>query len=111
MTLRLRDWALQNGFDSFVYQNDQEGDGELTYVALTETQLEETGETYVFAKEDYLERVTPMFSGFLRHNWEMSHRDTQAAVKQTGTFWAGFDPLSFWKKSGSVNQKMEAANL
>ena len=35
LTLKLRLWALENKFDSFIYKNDDEGGGDDSYVNFT----------------------------------------------------------------------------
>jgi hypothetical protein len=96
LTLRLRLWAIENGFDSFVYENKLEGAGEDSYVILAASQMSKLNYEYTFNKEKYLNTVLPVFQQFLQETLvDHSQRFDSASIVQH-IFWAGLDPLLFW---------------
>lgn len=96
LTLRLRLWAIENGFDSFVYENTLEGAGEDSYVILAASHMSKPNYEYTFNSEKYLNTVLPIFKQFLQETLlDHSQRFDSASIVQH-IFWSGLDPLLFW---------------
>ena len=96
LTLRLRLWAIENGFDSFVYENKLEGAGEDSYVILAASHMFKPNYEYTFNNEKYLNTVLPIFKQFLQETLlDHSQRFDSASIVQH-IFWSGLDPLLFW---------------
>ena len=95
LTLRVRLWALDNGFDAFVYKNVSEGDGEDSFVTLQPKQTLEPVAEHVFDKEKYLDIVGPIFPEYVSR----ISKGPRESVMQTvpHVFWAGQNPVSFWR--------------
>jgi hypothetical protein len=60
MTLKLRDWCLQNDYSSLCYKNNQEGNGENSFVALTDNVARQQKSIF-FDEEQYRMLAAPMF--------------------------------------------------
>jgi len=95
-TMQLRKWALDNGYDSFVYENNSEGAGEDSFVTLKKDQIKRISEPFVFCEEKYRDLVWPDFSAFIQNAHNQAKRAEAGASKQQDTFWSGFDPEVFW---------------
>jgi hypothetical protein len=95
LTLKLRSWSLSNAFDSFVYVNNSEGNGDNSYVTLNDQQVSKSLENYRFNPQKYMDIVKPMFKDYVYKIWEDSK---SAPIKKdhVDTYWAGLDPLQFW---------------
>lgn len=97
MTLRLRNWAMENGFDSFVYQNNEEGKGQDSYVMLRSKQSSIISK-YAFDMERYNAEITPSFRTTLEKLHAMSQRETGARYMGEEIYWSGKSPSDFLKK-------------
>jgi hypothetical protein len=60
MTLKLRDWCLLNDYSTFCYRNNQEGNGENSFVALTDNVVSKQKSIF-FDEEKYRELAAPAF--------------------------------------------------
>jgi|TARA_R100001039_G_C1829958_1_gene94362 hypothetical protein len=106
-TLKLRFWALENGFDSFIYTNNGEDQGNDSFVTLQENQTSRAQERLCFNKEKYLDLVSPIFGDFLRSQYELE-KQNKLGIGSNSTsihhhmFWAGVDPMSFWEVDKSL---------
>jgi len=95
LTVKLREWALKNNFDSFVYTNSFEGtnipEESNSFITLKPDQAKKTG-SYIFDKERYQDLVPPNFK---RHLDEITRGKSGDLL--TGVYWAGHNPAQFWK--------------
>lgn len=57
VTFKFRDWALEHGYDSFVYRNDKEGRGSDSYVLLREKNILKPVKSYSVDIDKYLSEV------------------------------------------------------
>ncbi len=94
LTMRLRKWATNNGFDSFVYANQSEGTGDDSYVTLRRGQLGvKPIERRHFVAESYLKDAPQKMLNCL---WEACESpDNTLGVQDL--IWGGRDPASFWQ--------------
>ena len=60
MTLKLRDWCLANDYSSLCYENNQEGKGENSFVALTDNVVSQKKSIF-FDEKKYRELAAPVF--------------------------------------------------
>jgi hypothetical protein len=98
LTLKLRLWALENGFDSFVYENTSEGGGEDSYVVLRHNQVENIVGKYLFDSEKYTKAISADFLAYLHSTYSASLVNSTGSKKPivANLFWANLDPLNFW---------------
>lgn len=97
LTLKLREWAMEHGYDAFVYANTKEGLGEDSYITLEDDQLEHAFGRYKFNEKKYRKIVNPQaFKEFLRKTWKENKRSVKASHQKSDMFWAGHDPSEFW---------------
>lgn len=99
LTFKFREWAIQNNFDSFVYENEGEDNGSDAYVTLNSQQIRRVVDTYFFDGDEYLSKVSPLFSSYMKARLES--RGTQNPIVYD-CFWSGLDPLQFFRKDGSL---------
>lgn len=90
LSVKLRNWANEKGYDSFVYANIEEGDGGDSYVTLNNNQISTPTETLIFNHEKYEKTILPHFDSFIKIQMAGPPKS------HTDTFWAGRDPTSFW---------------
>ncbi len=95
LTIKLRDWALRNDFDSFVYLNSEEGEGCDSYVTLKPKQSSIVT-SYEFDMERYKAEVAPLFERTLKeaHSARYLSKPKHMAEKM---YWADKDPKDFLK--------------
>lgn len=99
LTLQVRMWSIENGFDSWVYANNSEGAGEDSYVLLHHTQLAQVNAVYHFNPEKYLECVKPIFNDFVAKTVsEFEAQHPAGPIPIPHMLWAGLDPLLFFEK-------------
>ncbi len=91
-TFKLKNWALRNGFDSFVYANHKEGNGEDTYVTLLPNQASYSGTSLEFNEEKYLAEMPKEISEMIRN---MGNKPLHIA---NHVLWAQKDPMCFWQR-------------
>jgi hypothetical protein len=97
-TLKLRTWALSNGYDFFDYQNQNEDTGKLSYVSLKASSIGQPRQTLGFDIEKLRQTLAPAFEKVSIDSW---HEARLARVKSQGlnpikdTFWCRFDPTQF----------------
>ncbi|TMP88214.1 hypothetical protein CWC05_01895 [Pseudoalteromonas ruthenica] len=90
LTFKLKTWALERGYDSFVYKNFKEGRGEDSFVTLRPNQVKETGKSLQFLEQKYLDEIPSAIS-------IMVQRLKQQNVKlQCNLLWGQQDPMRFW---------------
>lgn len=98
LTLKFRLWAIENNYDSFVYQNIGEGGGEDSYVTLQADQILEIKTVYKFDSEKYLWTVVPIFKDFMREQL-IKHNANKVTKNPIGKLhymlWAGQNPTDF----------------
>lgn len=90
-TLKLRMWALNNGFDSFVYSNEKEGGGADTFVTLLPNQVECTQKYMRFLEDKYLAEmpciIKDMMNGY-------SHSQNNVIDH---ALWGEKNPMPYWE--------------
>ncbi|HCG7084106.1 TPA: hypothetical protein NJ353_004610 [Vibrio parahaemolyticus] len=93
LTLKLRNWCIEKGYDSFVYSNTKEGTGEDSYVCLLPNQSQEIDGSLFFLAEKYEQeapgKVLKHVKGCLNPNMP---------IKVIHALWAGEAPLSYWEE-------------
>ncbi|WLQ16812.1 hypothetical protein O5O45_12875 [Hahella aquimaris] len=100
LSVKLRQWALENDYDSFVYENKKEGTGEDSYVTLQFRQISKPIRTYSFNSSKYMELVEPIFkkyAGAMAKHASINNKGADIP-KLPHMFWAGLDPLLFWEE-------------
>ncbi|EJL6633871.1 hypothetical protein IS636_003506 [Vibrio cholerae] len=95
-TFKLKKWALENGFDSFVYANHKEGNGEDTYVTLLPNQVSYSGASLEFNEEKYLAEMPQLISKMIGN---MRNKPLHMA---NHVLWAQKDPMCYWELSQST---------
>lgn len=90
-TFKLKNWALRNNFDSFVYANHKEGNGEDTYVTLVPNQVSYSGASLEFNEEKYLAEMPKLISEMIGN---MGNKPLHMA---NHVLWAQRDPMCFWE--------------
>lgn len=98
LTLKLRKWALENNFDSFVYENAEEDVGSDAYVTLHPSQIKKIEGTFVFDRDEYLSQVLPVFATFIKEGWEESRAESKGHQTRKDTYWSGLNPAQFYTK-------------
>lgn len=90
LTLKLRLWAIKNGFDSFVYKNEEEGSvGDESYVSLQKNQVSDGVEVYRFLEDKFRLVVGPNFANFVMDSWEQDRKHTNPAQPKKDMYWGG----------------------
>jgi hypothetical protein len=92
LTLKLRNWALENKYDAFVYKNDCEGENEDSYITLKGRQGLKREEDFQFNKDMYLKTVSPIFDRYLNKIYKTGQ------TRVPGLHWAELEPTQFWSK-------------
>lgn len=96
-TLKLREWALRMGYDSFVYKNHKEGNGEDTYVTLLPDQLSITGTTLSFDEQKYLQEMPEIIRQIItKHNSQHSQRSNYQP-EVFNLLWGKRNPAPYWR--------------
>ncbi|MGR6838027.1 hypothetical protein ACU5DF_02550 [Aliivibrio wodanis] len=90
-TFKLKSWALNNGFDSFVYSNNKEGNGEDTYITLFSNQVTSTSNALFFQEEKYLSEMPEAIKKMITSHGNGSYRVINHAL------WGQKDPMCYWK--------------
>lgn len=93
LTLKLRDWCLQNKYSSLSYENRQEGNGENSFVALTEDVVIPTGTNLHFDEPLYRKSIAPILRCILKNALTGLHSSN---VMIDEVIWAGNDAMDFW---------------
>lgn len=96
-TIEFRLWAVNHGFDGFVYSNFTEDEGAESFVCLHDNQARHIRD-FVFNKVLYLETIKPIFKSFL----QMAAKPGSNVRRNDhgllcDLMWAGKDPELFWK--------------
>jgi hypothetical protein len=91
LTFRFRSWAIETGYDVFVYSNEREGDGSDNYVTLMPGQLECTGKTFTFLREKYLNEMPEI----IRANAKVRRSVPPQVVMHA--LWGQKDPMPYWR--------------
>ncbi|AQS38566.1 hypothetical protein Sps_03439 [Shewanella psychrophila] len=96
-TLKLKQWALDRGYDSFVYSNIKEGSGEDTYVTLLPNQLSKINNSLFFNEEKYLTEMPPVIKSIITrlHSKPIVTNRTHEFVYSI--LWGQKDPMPFWE--------------
>lgn len=92
-TLKLRDWALQKKYDSFVYKSNGEVIGEDSYVTLKHNQIKNPDTVYTFDSDMYLKVAAPNYISSLK---KMAS-ESIGSNKIMNTYWCGYPSDMFWK--------------
>ncbi|MHA2940499.1 hypothetical protein ACXJY6_19685 [Vibrio sp. RC27] len=91
LTFKLKNWALGKGFDSFVYSNKKEGNGEDTFVTLLPNQLEATGRTMEFIEDKYLLEMPKIISELVNSGCYKFFEEVNHLL------WGCQNPMPYWK--------------
>ncbi|HCG6853517.1 hypothetical protein P3488_22200 [Vibrio parahaemolyticus] len=91
LTFKLIDWAIDKGFDSLVYANQKEGNGEDCYVTLKVNQVQKTDVRFEFQEKRYLNEM-PQFLASMVNN--LRHRPRTTVYN---ALWGLQDPMRYWK--------------
>lgn len=97
LTIKLRNWALERGFDSFSYRSPSEGGGDC-YATFCKGQSGRVTSIYRLDKRYYIESVLPAFESRLVGYAEAKRTNPQAFGSDIPTeiFW-GYDGVKkFW---------------
>lgn len=96
-TMEFRQWAINAGYDGFVYENFTEGHGEKSIVCLHDKQATII-QSVTFDSDSYLSTVRPIFKAFVQTNLTP---DSNLRRNKNGQIcdllWAGMAPESFWR--------------
>lgn len=90
-TFKLKAWALNNGFDSFVYSNNKEGNGEDTFITLLANQFTISGNSLFFQEEKYLSEMPEIIKNMVTSYSNQTFRVANHAL------WGQKDPMCYWK--------------
>lgn len=90
-TMRLRNWALSKGYDTFVYSNIKESDGRDTFVTLKENQISRTGRVFVFLENKYLQEMQSLMEPIISTNYFQLRGEIQHVL------WGQRDPSPYWE--------------
>lgn len=88
MTMRLRDWALEHGYDSFVYENTGESEGDC-YVPLEMLPAESISGILKFSGDEYITKTLDS----LQHEFAQAHGN---AKKGGGSLTVDLNSENFW---------------
>lgn len=91
LTLKLRNWCIEKGYDSFVYSNEKEGTGEDSYVCLLPNQSHKTDDSLLFLAEKYVQEAPDKV---LKH--VKSRVNPHMPIEVIHGLWAGESPLCYW---------------
>lgn len=94
LSIKLRSWALENGYDGYEYKSTQEDSGSTCYVTLNPESVQNVQEQLIFNSDLYMETVSPVFQGFVDEH--LSGINANKGV--VGIMWAGSNPTDFWIK-------------
>jgi hypothetical protein len=89
LTLKLRVWALERGYDSFVYSNKKESTGEDCYICLLPNQTQKIS-SMTFLADKYLSEVP-------KHVYSVFERHIGVGQEVFHALWGGKDPSQFWQ--------------
>lgn len=87
LTLKFRAWALENGYDSFIYSNTREGKGEDSCVTLLPKQLIKTGHILEFYEDKYLKEIPALIQNIL---------DNKKYMIMNHIMWGKKNPMPYW---------------
>lgn len=90
LTFKLKTWALGKGYDSFVYSNHKEGNGEDSFVTLLPQQAKATGKSFEFLEQKYLAEIPSEICSMIER---LRH---QRAKLQYHILWAQQNPMFYW---------------
>jgi hypothetical protein len=97
-TLKLRTWALLNGYDFFEYKNQNEDEGRLSYVTLKANSVGKPIGNLGFNTEKLRDTIVPLFTRISIDRWH----ESKITRSQSGryneikdAFWCGLDPTQF----------------
>lgn len=93
LTLKLRNWCLQNEYSSFIYENSQEGNGEHNFVSLSDDIVSPTGKVLLFDEVLYRKIIAPILPSLVKRKFTQL---ANAKVMIDEIIWAGKDPTTFW---------------
>jgi hypothetical protein len=100
LTMKLRLWALENNYDSFVYQNTKEGTGDNSFVCLNDNQAPAPSAVLRFDRDKYMSEIAPTFNEFLLSQGLKNMKKSNSYVGViTNMFWGGKDPVNFWSEA------------
>lgn len=108
LTLKLREWAVANKYDAFVYENLSEGDGDDSYVTLFgDRQIKGVKAQWVFDRELFERTVFPVFLDYL--NVRLKQKKETAGkqnIKPDNLYFVGRDPGMFWRREEGRTVRM-----
>ena len=90
LTFKLKQWALGRGYDSFVYYNEKEGNGEDAFITLLPNQVKDTGQSLEFLEDKYMDEM-PNIIRELVNNYGRNPSELEYKV-----YWGQKDPMRYW---------------
>ncbi len=104
LMMKLRQWALERRYDSFVYANTGEGFGDDAYVTLKSGQAGKPVSVYSFDKDSYMSGVASEWNQWINklHQESTSNPSTsnflseESKVMGDQLMWGGQDPMKYW---------------
>lgn len=93
-TFLIKEWAEELGYDSFIYKNDAEGNGQYCFIPLKEEQITKTNKSFSFSLEEY-QRIVP----------ELIRNRQNYPIEQNKYFlWGYQDPMKYWKGNNLLSR-------
>lgn len=97
ISFKLKNWAINKGYDAFVYTNNKEGNGADTYIPILPNQIIESNEYFTFNREQYLSIAPQSLQNIIIERKNKYRVGINTATEEYGLMWAENSPLSFWK--------------
>ena len=93
-TFLIKEWAEELGYDSFIYKNDAEGNGQYCFIPLKEEQITKTNKSFSFSFEEY-QKIVP----------ELIRNRKNYPIEQNKYFlWGYQDPMKYWKGNNLLSR-------
>lgn len=90
LTFKLIRWAISQNYDSFVYENVNEGDGSDNVVNLMPNQFEKTGRALFFQKDKYLDEMPQLIKQLT------ASRHFKPVEEVRHALWGQQNPMRYW---------------
>ena len=93
LTLKVRKWAMSNGYGYATYTNNQEGSRNKSYVIFDNDVVTSSGKTLYFSRKKYMEIIAPIFKGVVG-KFHAQYRGGGVHVDRL--LWADLNPMDYW---------------
>jgi len=90
LTLKFKNWAINKGYDSFVYSNTKEGNGEDNFITLLPRQLKRTDNELHFIKDLYLNEMPSVIKRMIDRS------RSRSSVIVHHALWGQQNPMRYW---------------